>query len=96
MSQPKLEIHLDELRAALADFHHYQGQAEQIRKTVDGSIRNIGGGWWGEARTAYDHTIQQWLGDYQSMVSVPLENLIAWFNRMIKIMEHAEATNTKS
>ncbi|GAA1390790.1 hypothetical protein GCM10009661_82540 [Catellatospora chokoriensis] len=89
-----LDIPVAELRAALQQFRELEQEAEQVRNAVDGGVRGIGNSWYGQARTAYNAEIDNWLADYQRMVAQPMTQLTNWFQQMIVIMEDVEAQNS--
>lgn len=94
MPSNTLDIPVEELRAALAQFRDLESQAESVRTTVDTSVRGIGASWYGPAATAYNAEIDAWTADYQRMVAQPMTALLNWFQQMIVIMEQVEAENT--
>ncbi len=94
MGQPTLNIPIEQLEAAKAEFLALQGRAEAIRTTVDTSVRGIGSSWYGAARDAYNAEINLWIDDYQTNVNAPMNNLLLWFDNMIEIMRGVEVANT--
>jgi len=91
----RLKVDADGLRTARKQFEEYLTTVEQIQKRVDGEIRALGTGWYGDARVAYDRTIDGWIGDYDRTVKKPLTELMVWFSNTITTLENVEHENAR-
>lgn len=91
----KLKVDPAGLESARTEFEHYQRQVEAIRIQVSRTLPDLGAEWQGDARRAYEATIERWVSDYNQTVGVPLEHLFQWFGSAIRILREVEDVNTK-